>query len=655
MYSLHFLSDIGKWILTNFIVDIESKKSYIEFTNLDKDGMLLSNQHMIYLKESQWLNKYMPICGYWEINTEKRTMYLSRKMAGFLKLSDESMFISLHDFLAMIHSDDLEKVIDAIDNVGTKQSLISRMLLKDGDIIYFDNYFVLVHDENGDPKKIIGYSYNITNQQETIDKLAIKEQHFRSIVENSSDLFLTLDTDGNITYVSPNISKLTGFQLDEVIGNKINNFILKSEERFCFLTEFQKILNHEPFNKGNYHFKTHKGKPLWLNLRASSIKGQNNQIISIVIICQDLSDEEDHISELKYIGTHDSLTGVYNRTSFVQELERLDNQNSKNFGLVLTDINGLKLINDTFGHKQGDLLLITVANLLKNIGEVYRIGGDEFAILYYKSHESDMKYIGEFINKECLQTKNNTIPLSIAYGYAHSDENIIDTQTMFRIAEGRMYNNKLMESRSMRSQIISSLKEAMRVRNLETSEHLARLEEMAKVIGKKTGLTNNDLDKLVMLASMHDIGKVAIPDNIINKPGRLTESEMEIMKSHCEVGKQIALTSKELSQVANEIFSHHERWDGKGYPSGKKGKEIPLLSRIISVVDTYDVMTHARVYKQAATHNQAIEEIKRCSGTQFDPLIVELFLQTFGKMNEEEIDNFVSAPKNKMIQLAYTT
>ena len=148
----------------------------------------------------------------------------------------------------------------------------------------------------------------------------------------------------------------------------------------------------------------------------------------------------------------------------------------------------------------------------------------------------------------------------------------------------------------------------------------------------------------MLLAALHDVGKVAIPDHIINKPGPLSEEEWAIMRGHCEIGSRIAMTSKELAGIAQEILHHHERWDGEGYPGGKREGEIPLLSQLIAVVDTYDVMTHARPYKEPASHEEALAELKRCAGTQFSPAIVELFLDIFREFSSEEASAFTQAP-----------
>jgi HD-GYP domain-containing protein (c-di-GMP phosphodiesterase class II) len=148
-------------------------------------------------------------------------------------------------------------------------------------------------------------------------------------------------------------------------------------------------------------------------------------------------------------------------------------------------------------------------------------------------------------------------------------------------------------------------------------------------VGKKLGLGDAMIDELALLAVLHDIGKIAIPDHVLNKPDKLTEEEWKTMKTHSEIGFRIASESPDLSHIAYSILTHHENYDGTGYPKGLKGKEIPIISRIISILDAYDVMTHDRPYKKAIETEAAILEIRRCSGTQFDPDLIELCIAVF--------------------------
>jgi HD-GYP domain-containing protein (c-di-GMP phosphodiesterase class II) len=193
-----------------------------------------------------------------------------------------------------------------------------------------------------------------------------------------------------------------------------------------------------------------------------------------------------------------------------------------------------------------------------------------------------------------------------------------------------MYGRKLLERQSISSSIILSLERTLQEKSQETEEHTFRMKEMALKMGNILELSEGKLNELSLLASLHDIGKVVISNDILMKKGKLTKKEWEMMKRHPEVGYNICSSSPQLLVIADAVLSHHEWWNGSGYPRGLKGEEIPLTARIISIVDAYDVMTHDRAYKKAVSKDAALNELKRCSGTQFDPNLIEIFINIAG-------------------------
>ncbi|MFO8061252.1 MAG: HD-GYP domain-containing protein, partial [Bacillota bacterium] len=204
-----------------------------------------------------------------------------------------------------------------------------------------------------------------------------------------------------------------------------------------------------------------------------------------------------------------------------------------------------------------------------------------------------------------------------------------DIHQVLKYAEDRMYRNKMLEMDSVRSSLISSLMNALTEKSQENEDHAERLEIMAVAVGREMGLDDNYLADLTLLARLHDLGKVVLPDEILSKEGPLTDEEWMQIRTHPEAGFRIAQTSPEMAPVARAILSHHERYDGKGYPQGIKGEEIPLIARVIAVADAYDAMTSGRPYRPAITHREAIDEIERCAGTQFDPRIAQIFVRIF--------------------------
>jgi diguanylate cyclase (GGDEF)-like protein/PAS domain S-box-containing protein len=336
---------------------------------------------------------------------------------------------------------------------------------------------------------------------------------------------------------------------------------------------------------------------------------------------------------VKYLSFHDFLTDLYNRAYFEEELKRLNNSRYYPLSIISLDINGLKVVNDTFGHDQGDKLLQHLASLLTSISRkgdiIARVGGDEFAILLPSTSSQATLDICERIRKVCLEDdiKPAYLRVNLALGYITQEGEYKDIKTLLKEADRKMYQNKLFSAKSREKHLLDSFQLVLAERDPHTEDHSQRLQDLALAFGKRIGLTEYQLNNLKLLALLHDIGKIGIPDSILFKTYILTPSEWKKMKEHPKIGYRMAKNIPDFSPIAQEILHHHEHWDGKGYPDGLKGEKIPFLSRIISIVDAYDVMQSRRPYKGVITKTKAIKEIKRCAGTQFDPQLVKIFLK----------------------------
>lgn len=337
--------------------------------------------------------------------------------------------------------------------------------------------------------------------------------------------------------------------------------------------------------------------------------------------------------ELRYISAHDPLTNLLNRACFETELRRKQNGP---IAIIICDVDGLKLINDSMGHQRGDTLLIGAADIIRQAAPMEafsaRIGGDEFAIILYGQGEAQAEQICHTI-RQLVEERSRLepeIPLSISTGYAVSADSSTDMANLFKEADDSMYREKLHRSQSVRSTIVQALLKALEARDFITEGHAERMQALAAALGDAAGLSKRTLGELRLIAQFHDIGKVGIPDRILFKPGKLTAEEHSEMKRHCEIGHRIALSTPDLAPIAKYILHHHEWWNGHGYPLGLKGNEIPLECRVIAIVDAYDAMTSNRPYRQAMGHEQAVDELKRCSGKQFDPWLVAIFISRNG-------------------------
>ena len=341
--------------------------------------------------------------------------------------------------------------------------------------------------------------------------------------------------------------------------------------------------------------------------------------------------------EILFLSYSDKLTGLKNRAYMEKIFRELDKNKAVNYHIIMGDLNGLKLTNDALGHSEGDKLLCLVSKILKENCDsddiISRWGGDEFIILAKNKNRSYVTDLIDKIKEKCDNETEFHFKISIAWGSAGSYEEDSNTEAIMNLAEKRMYRNKLMQDKSARSAAINSLLRTLHEKHSETETHTLRIKNLSVQLGRRLGLAKDMLDELELLSSLHDIGKIGIPGHILMKPSKLTEEEWTIMKSHSEIGYRIASSTPELAHIANKILAHHERYDGTGYPNGLKGEKIPLLSRIINIVDSFDVMTHKRVYKEAFDKEYVIEELKRCSGTQFDPILVKEFLNLLEEEN----------------------
>jgi diguanylate cyclase (GGDEF)-like protein len=350
---------------------------------------------------------------------------------------------------------------------------------------------------------------------------------------------------------------------------------------------------------------------------------------------RDVTAQKQNEAQLKYMSTHDPLTGLYNRARFEKEINELQDNGASDFGIIVCDIDGLKLINDAMGHKQGDKYLIMASNIFKKSfrtkDTVARIGGDEFAVLLPHACEKSVIAVCARIKRsiEEYNEANPCLALNMSMGFALRNGTTKSPDMLFKEADNNMYKEKLHRRQSVRNDIVKTIMAMLEARDFYTEEHAGRLEKMTNSLSEALKLPPGKMADLRLLAQFHDIGKLGVPDRILFKPGSLDKDELLEMQKHCEIGHRIAMETPGLAPIADWILKHHEWWNGKGYPLGLKGEEIPLECRVLAIADTYDAMTNDRPYRRGMCHEKAIAEIERSSGIQFDPRLVKILLETF--------------------------
>lgn len=418
--------------------------------------------------------------------------------------------------------------------------------------------------------------------------------------------------------ISPNSCYLD-FIEDEHMHYRIENFL-------------KQALGGESFTRV-VEVETARGK--YLEEIYTPIRGEENEIIGVTVFSQEITQRKQYEENILYLSYHDPLTGLYNRRYYTEQLLKLHEKEHMPLSIVMGDINGLKVMNDAFGHDAGDELLKTVAKELTKVfeekGQIARIGGDEFVILLPNMYkQAAIKLIDE-AKALIEQNSMNGITLSVSFGV----DTLIDVSgsasEVIKNAEDDMYKHKLFEVSSNRNESIRTILHTLHIKNPREEFHSKRVSEYCVEIGTILGMRPSELDLLKIIGNLHDIGKIGIDESILNKPGTLTSEEWGEIKRHPEIGYRILTSSPEYNEIALDILSHHERWDGSGYPQGLKGKDIPYRSRIIAIADAFDAMTTSRPYRDAMTMDAALEEIKKNAGTQFDPTMAVKFVEYYRK------------------------
>jgi diguanylate cyclase (GGDEF)-like protein/PAS domain S-box-containing protein len=484
-------------------------------------------------------------------------------------------------------------------------------------------------DSNGKILSIWGAAQDITERKKIEQQLKSSEERYRCLFNYSGVGVVYYTTEGIVISSNKRSMDILGGERQDITGLSVYEIFSKAQADELFSLIQKTASSDQPIVHETLVAFPSGSK--WLSTISTNVKNTQGEVIGVQITSIDITDRKKAEEELRFLSYHDELTGFYNRRFFENELIRLEESGEIPLSVIVCDINGLKLINDSFGHDRGDELLMKAANIIRVACQKYatisRIGGDEFAVLLPGIASDDVLEIVKHIKTESSKEKIANIELSIAIGYDTKTSANQKIGEVLANAENHMYRHKLYDHTSTRSKTIDIIMNTLFEKSNRESLHSDRVSSICMAIAIQMDFTMEDVNKIKIAGLVHDIGKIGIDEKILNKPGSLDVEERSQINKHPEVGWRILSSASEFSELANFILDHHERWDGNGYPNGLKGLSIPIEARIIAVADSYDAMTRDRSYRKGLTKEEAIVELKRCSGTQFDPEIVHIFIE----------------------------
>jgi diguanylate cyclase (GGDEF)-like protein/PAS domain S-box-containing protein len=526
------------------------------------------------------------------------------------------------------HSLTDNELIEQLDNSNLMDQPISFMINNK------QNWFDIKKNDFDTKRKLKTYFFaNITESKNAADSLKESERRFIAAQQMAHVGSWEIDLNTKQLWGSEEAFNIYGIEyITSILPLEVIQKIALLEYRGKLDKALANLIsNNEPYDEEFKIETINTGEIKSVRSIAKIIYDEKGKPSKVVGTVQDITEQKKREEEVSYLSYHDQLTGLYNRRFYEEELGRLDTERNLPLTVVMGDVNGLKLINDSFGHSIGDKLLIKVAEIIKKScrGDdiIARLGGDEFVIILPNTDGAETEKLIKRMHKLAAAEKIGGLDVSISFGYETKLKDEQDIHDVIRDTEDHMYKHKLYEGAGMRSKTVELIMSTLYEKNNREMLHSKRVSQFCEVIASNMNFDKDYVNQISIAGLMHDIGKIGIEESILNKVSKLTDEEFKEMQRHSEIGFRILNSVKEFSEIAEYVLEHQEKWDGSGYPRGLKGDGISIQARIIAIADAYDAMTTYRTYGNILTEEQAVAEIKNCSGAQFDPEIVKVFVE----------------------------